>query len=70
MGISFKYKGRSYSSARSMMQAAQRDLSREIENKIRRAAALSGATTTKTSKGLEINASADQLQRLYRRLGK
>lgn len=70
MGISFKYKGRSFSSARSMMQAAQRDVTHAIERKIRQAAASSGASTRKTSDGLEIKGSMEQLDRFHRRLGK
>lgn len=70
MPISFKYKGRSFSSARSMMQAAQRDVLKDIEQKIRQAAVSSGLQTTKTSRGLEVKGSEDQIDRFYRRLGK
>lgn len=70
MSIAFKYKGRSFSSARSMMQAAQRDVAQAIERKIRQAAASSGASTRKTSNGLEVNSSMEQLDRFHRRLGK
>jgi len=70
MAMSFKYKGRSFSSARSMMQAAQRDVVYEIERKVRQAAASAGASTSKTAHGLEIKGSAEQLARFHRRLGK
>ena len=70
MPVSFKYKGRSFSSARSMMQAAQRDIQNDIERKVRQAAAMSGLRTTKTSQGLEFKGSADQIDRFYRRLDK
>jgi hypothetical protein len=65
MGLTFKYKGRSFSSARSMMQAAQRD----VERKVRQAAGSAGLHTTKTSHGLEVKGSAERLDRFYRRLG-
>ncbi len=70
MTLKFKYRGRSFSSAKSMMSAAQRDLKNDIERKIRQAASASGAQTSKTSKGLEIKGSIEQMNRFYRRLGK
>lgn len=70
MSMSFKYKGRSFSSPRTMMQAAQRDLAREIERKIAHAAASAGLRTTKTSQGLELKGSIDQMERFHRRIGK
>lgn len=70
MGLSFKYKGRSFSSAHSMMQAAQRDVQNDIERKMRQAASSAGLQTTKTSKGLEVKGTADQMERFYRRIGK
>ncbi|MGX9146803.1 hypothetical protein [Mesorhizobium sp. 128a] len=70
MGISFKYKGRSFSSARSMMQVVQRDIAAGIERNIRNAAMSAGAKTKKTAQGLEISGSATQLDRFRRRLEK
>ncbi|UVK39546.1 hypothetical protein LHFGNBLO_000929 [Mesorhizobium sp. AR10] len=70
MGISFKYKGRSFSSARSMMQSVQLDVASVIERNIRNAAISAGATAKKTAQGLEISGSATQLDRFCRRLEK
>ncbi|RUU76228.1 hypothetical protein [Mesorhizobium sp. M7A.F.Ca.MR.362.00.0.0] len=70
MGILFKYKGRSFSSARSMMQVVQRDIADGIERNIRNAAISAGAKTKKTAQGLEISGSSTQLDRFRRRLEK
>jgi len=68
MRMSFKYKGRSFSSAGAMMKAAEKDLLQGVERQMKRAASLSGAQTRKTSEGLEIKGTVEQLERFQRRL--
>ena len=64
----FKYKGRTFSSGRSLTNAVTRDINRKIENKIRQAAAPSGAKVRKTHDGFEVTGNAAQLDRFHRRL--
>lgn len=62
MKISYKYKGRSFSSAKSMFDAMQRDVQRDYERKIRSAAAGAGASVRKIGKDFHIECSHEQLE--------
>jgi len=53
-----------------MMQALRRDVQNQIERNIRQAASASGLRTTKTSKGLELKGTTEQIERFNRRVGK
>jgi hypothetical protein len=68
--IKFKYNGRTFSSARSLASAFQRDIQSSYEAKVRRAAALSGLSVRKTANGLEVVGDAVKLGRFYDRLGR
>lgn len=68
MSLKFTYKGRTFGSARAMMDAMQRDLRADHERQVRRAASLAGARVRKTPKGFEIEGSADQVARFRDRL--
>jgi hypothetical protein len=70
MPISFKHNGRSVSSARSMMSSMQREIEQGIIRTFNTAASSVGARTRKTSKGLEVEGSPEQIARLVRRLGR
>ena len=70
MPVSFKHNGRRVSSAKAMMSGIQRDIEQGIERAIKNAATSVGARTKKTSKGLEIEGSPEQIARLTKRLGK
>lgn len=67
--IRFKYKGRSFSNARSLTQAMVRDVEQTWERNVRSAAAATGVRVTKTVKGLEVRGSAPGMSRFHRRLG-
>lgn len=68
--LKFKYKGRSFSSARSLADAMKRDLQGSVERQVRSAASANGLTVRKTSKGLEVSGDADKMGRFYNRLGR
>jgi hypothetical protein len=68
--IKLKYKGRSFSSARALAEAMQRDLHNSIERQVRSAASINGLTVRKTSQGFEVSGEADKIGRLYNRLGR
>jgi hypothetical protein len=65
-----KYKGRSFSSARSLANAMQRDLQSAYEQRVRQAAATSGLSVRKTSQGLELSGSGANMGRFCNRLGR
>lgn len=64
------YNGRSFSSARALADAMQRDLERSIEQQVRNAASASGLTVRKTSNGLEVSGDAAKIGRFNSRLGR
>lgn len=70
MKFRMKYKGRSYSSGRSLANAMQRDINQQVERNIRSAASCSGVRVKKTLKGFEIIGEAEKLNRFHRRLGR
>lgn len=69
--MSFKFKGRSFSSARSLASAMEREMKAVVERQIRQSASGAGAQVTRKANGdLEIKGTADQLNRFNRRLTK
>lgn len=70
MPIKMKYKGRSFSSGRSLARAIENDLKKNVERKVRRAASCSGLSVSSTHKGLEVKGDAEDFDRFYRRLGR
>lgn len=71
MPISFKYKGRSFSNARSMTAAVERDLKTEMERKLRQAASSAGVQISKKAEGkFEIKGTTTQVERFNNRFGK
>lgn len=66
--IKIKYKGRNYSSGRSLANAMQRDMNQTVERTIRSAASASGARVRKTAKGFEVEGNAEHMDRFYNRL--
>lgn len=68
--MKFTYKGRSFSSAKAMTDAMQRDMRNSVEQKVRNAASLSGLSVRKTSKGLEVRGDAGKMSRFHDRLGR
>lgn len=68
--MAIKYKGRSFHSGQALANAMKRDINQSIERKVRQAASSSGARVRRTSKGLEIEGQASNLQRFYNRLGR
>ena len=65
-----KYKGRTFTSGRSLANAMARDMEQQIERSVRQAAAASGVRVRKTHKGLEIEGDAERVKRFYKRIGK
>lgn len=71
MPISFKYKGRSFSNARSMAAAMERDFKADVERKLRQAASNAGVQISKKADGnFEIKGSTSQMERFNSRFGK
>lgn len=70
MGMKFTFKGRTFSSARSMADAMNREVKRGVESKIRSAASSSGIQLSKTSGGFELKGTPEQLNRFNQRLGR
>lgn len=70
MPISFKHNGRQVSSAKAMTSAMLRDIEQGIERTFKNAASSVGARIRKTSRGLEVEGSPEQIARLMKRLGK
>lgn len=68
MALRYKYRGRSFSSARSMIRAMQADAKREHENAIRRAAAGTGLAVRRSGGDLKLSGTADQFDRFNKRL--
>ena len=68
MGVKLKFKGRTFSSGRSLAQAMEREAKKEIEKQVRRAASSAGASVRKTSKGLEVTADHERMERFRKRL--
>lgn len=68
--IKFKYKGRSFSSARSLTNALKTDIQNAYEQRVRQAASASGLSVRKTSQGIEVSGSAASMERFNNRLGK
>lgn len=65
-----KYKGRTFTSGRSLANAITRDVNSEIERKMRQAASASGVRLRKTHKGLEIEGDAASMARFNKRIGR
>lgn len=70
MRLQYKYKGRSFSSAKSMIAAMERDAKRNHENAIRHAAQSAGASVSKHGNELKVSGSADQMNRFVKRFAK
>lgn len=68
--LKFKYKGRSFSSGKSLANAMQRDMNQAVERKIRSAASASGARVRKTSQGFEVEGDAARMDRFHNRLAR
>ncbi len=68
--ITIKYKGRTFTNGRSLAQAMNRDMDKQIERRIRQAAAASGVRVRKTPKGFEVEGDSDRMDRFHKRLGK
>lgn len=68
--LKFKYKGRTFSSARALADAMQRDIQNAAEQRVRSAASASGLSIRKTSSGLEVSGDANRMGRFYDRLGR
>lgn len=68
--LKFKYKGRSFSSGKSLANAMQRDMNQAVERKIRSAASASGARVRKTSQGFEVEGDAVRMDRFHDRLAR
>lgn len=66
--LKFKYKGRSFSSGKSLANAMQLDINQAVERKIRSAASVSGTRVRKTSNGFEIEGDAEHMDRFHSRL--
>lgn len=68
--LKFKYKGRSFSSGKSLANAMQRDMNQAVESKIRSAASASGARVRKTSQGFEVEGDTVRMDRFHDRLAR
>jgi hypothetical protein len=68
--LKFKYKGRGFSSGKSLANAMQRDMNQAVERKIRSAASASGTRARKTSKGFEVEGDAACMGRFHNRLAR
>ena len=68
--IKMKYKGRTFTNGRSLANAMNRDLTNEIERKVRQAASASGVRVRKTHNGLEIEGDATHMARFNSRIGR
>ena len=68
--IKMKYKGRTFTSGRSLANAMTRDLEQQVERKVRQAASASGVRVRKTSNGLHIEGDANKMTRFNHRLGR
>lgn len=68
MTIKFRYKGRTFSSARSLGSALQREMIQQVDRAIRNAASGSGARLRKTPRGYEVEGTPGQLARFNRRI--
>lgn len=68
--IKLKYKGRTFTSGRSLANAMTRDMNQQIERSVRQAAAVSGVRVRKTHKGIEVEGDAAHMERFHKRLGK
>ena len=67
--IKLKYKGRSFSNGRSLAQAVTRDVEREAEQRVRRAASAAGVRVKKTPKGLSVEGDPEKVRRFKQKLG-
>lgn len=68
--LTLKYKGRRFSSARSLAGALERDIKAAFEKEVRRTAGASGLIVRKTTKGLEVTGDATKVRRFTDRLGR
>lgn len=68
--IKLSYKGRTFTSAKSLSDAIQRDIQGEYERKVRSAATSAGLSVRRTSNGLEVTGEAQRMERFYDRLSK
>lgn len=68
--IKMKYKGRTFTSGRSLANAMTRDLNSQFERQVRQAASASGVRVRKTHKGLEIEGDAAHMARFNSRIGR
>lgn len=65
-----KYKGRSFSSGRSLASAITRDFKNEYERRMRSAAAATGVRLVRTAQGLRAEGTVEQLKRFNNRLAR
>ena len=68
--IKMKYKGRTFTTGRSLANAMTRDMNQQVERTVRQAAASSGVRVRKTHKGFEVEGDAVHMDRFHKRLGK
>lgn len=68
--LKMKYKGRTFTNGRSLAHAMQRDMTNEVERKVRQAASASGVRVRKTHKGLELEGDATSMARFNNRIGR
>ena len=68
--IKMKYKGRTFTTGRSLANAMTRDMNQQVERTVRQAAVSSGVRVRKTHKGFEVEGDADHMDRFHKRLGK
>ena len=66
--LKIKYRGRTFTNERSFANAMARDLSQEVERKVRFAASGSGLRVRKTSRGLQIEGTVSKMNRFHSRL--
>lgn len=61
--LTLKYKGRRFTSGRSLARALERDFKAGVEKVVRRAAGASGLTVRKTAEGLEVTGDSTSVLR-------
>lgn len=66
--LTLKYKGRRFTSGRSLARALERDFKTAVEKEVRHAAGASGLTVRKTAEGLEVTGEAPNVRRFTDRL--
>jgi hypothetical protein len=69
MPLKIKFKGRTMSSTKALIDAMSREVQTNYEKELRRAAASAGVAIKKSGSNFEIEGTQDQIERFNKRLG-